>query len=321
MKAIVCYRYGLPEVLQLTDLPIPEPTDCEVRVLVRATTINDWDWSLVRGKPYPYRSFYGISKPKQPIFGVELAGIVDAVGSAVTGFKIGDEVYGDISGHGWGTWAEYVCVKESDIVHKPREMNFTEAAALPHASILAWQGLVDAGHLKQGQKILINGAGGGVGACAVQIAKTFGAHITGVDHGDKFTMMGDLGFDQVLDYRKQDFTKSGEQFDLILDAKTMKWPLSYLRVLKPTGRYITIGGGPARLLQILALKPIVSLITKKHLQIVALKPNKGLEHIDLLYKEGKIKPIIDGPYPFEAIPEQLARFGDGKHLGKIVITV
>ena len=321
MKAIVCHNYGPPNSLRLEDVPKPNPAANEVLVKVVATTINDWDWSLVRGKPLVYRTFYGLTKPKKSIFGVELAGVIEEIGDEVTNLAKGDKVYGDVSLSGWGTWAEYVCVPENTLVHIPSGMGYIDASALPHASILAWQGLVEIGKLQKGWKILINGAGGGVGTIGLQIAKAWDVNVTGVDSLQKFPMMEKLGFDQLIDYRKVDFTKKGEKYDLILDTKTTRFPLAYFRALKPEGKYVTVGGDPIRLLQMVSLKPLLSLISSKKLKFVALKPNEGLEHIGKLFTEGKIKPMIDGPYSLEEIPKLLEYFGEARHKGKIVINV
>lgn len=321
MKAIVCYKYGSPKDLQLVEVPRPIPLAGEVLVKVKATTINDWDWSLVRGKPYAYRLIYGLTKPKRPIFGVELAGIVEEVGDKVANFQIGDSVYGDISLNDWGAWAEYTAVPENALKRIPTGMSFIEASALPHASLLAWQGLVNDGKLKDGQKILINGAGGGVGSLGLQIAKIRGAHVTGVDSYQKLPMMEKLGFDELIDYRQEDFTKKDQQYDLILDAKTTRSPFAYLKALKARGKYVTVGGSLSRLLQMVILKPIISSFSSKSLKILALKPNEGLEQIGELFTKGKLKPVIDGPYALEEIPRLLKYFGEGRHKGKIVIIV
>ncbi len=321
MKAIVCRSYGVPSELQLTKVTLTQPKSNEVLVRVCATAINDWDWSLVRGKPLAYRLIYGLFKPKKSIFGVELAGIVEQVGAEVTKFSMGDKVYGDISLAGMGAWAEFASVTEDALVAIPDGMSFEEAAALPHASILAWQGLVDRGQLQNGENLLINGAGGGVGTCGVQIASAMGARVTGVDHEKKLSMMKDLGFEHVIDYQKEDFTRNGQKYDLILDAKTTRWPLAYLRSLKPGGKYVTVGGSPVRLLLMALFKPFLKIFSRKELHILALKPNEGLDRIGEHFQEGKIKPIIDGPYPLEEIPQLLQYFGEGKHQGKIVITI
>ena len=321
MKAVLCYKYGSPDVLQIKDIPKPVPTGKEVLVKVKATTINDWDWSLVRGKPYVYRLIFGLFKPKKPIFGVELAGVVEACGPAVSRFKPGDRVYGDVSLVGWGGWAEFASVPEQALLAIPQPMSFEEAASLPHAAALAYQGLVTEGGLSEGQKILINGGGGGVGTLGVQMAKTVNIHVTGVDSQEKFPMMRELGFDELIDYKKTDFTKTGEQYDLILDTKSTRPPRSYLKALKPDGKYVTVGGGVFRMLQLAVWKGLFSSRSQKQLKILALKPNEGLEKVAEWFLAGQVRTVIDGPYPLEQIPELLEYFGNGRHKGKIVISL
>ena len=295
MKAIVCRQYGPPASLKVEDIPIPSPTEHEVLIRVKATAINDWDWALLRGKPLLYRLMFGLTKPKKQVFGVELSGIVESVGTSVSKFKVGDRVYGDISLAGFGAWAEYVSVSESALVSMPDSMSFETATALPHASLLAYQGLITTGGLKDGQRLLINGAGGGVGSLGVQMAKTMDVHATGIDSQEKQAMMLELGYDTVLDYRETDYTKTGEQYNLILDNKTMKGPFSILHALKPGGMYASVGGKVGLILLIVLLKGIISLFSSKKLQIVSLKPNEGLGYIGELYEQGIIKPVIDGP--------------------------
>lgn len=317
MKAIVVSKYGPPEQLELKELPTPSPKEQEVLVKVHATAVNDYDWSLVRGKPYLYRLMFGLLKPKGPVPGIELAGTIEAVGKGVSSFKIGDEVYGDISEFGWGSFAEGCCVNEKALVLKPSKMTFEEAAAISHASMLAAQGLVDVGKIEKGQKVLINGAGGGMGTFGLQIAKIFDAEVTGVDSGEKLTMMKSLGFDHLIDYQKEDFTKNKQQYHLILDAKTTRAPSAYLRSLKPNGRYVTVGGELGRLFQIFLARKL----GKKKVFLVGLKQNKDLAWINELYLAGRIKPVIDGPYTLGEIPRLLQYFGEGKHQGKIVIRI
>ena len=262
----------------------------------------------------------GCLNPKKNVFGVELAGVVEQCGSEVTKFKPGDQVYGDVSLAGWGGWAEYASVPQNALVPIPHEMSFKEAASLPHASMLAYQGLIQDGKLVEGQKILINGAGGGMGTLGIQIAKTFGVEITGVDSGDKLEMMKEMGFDHVIDYKNEDFTNNGQAYDLILDAKTTRSPLSYLKSLKPGGRYVTAGGDLGRIMQLVLLKKLVHIFSNKSLHLIMLKPNEGLEYIHNLYTNNKLSPLIDGPYPIEDIPKLLDYFGRGEHQGKIVIS-
>ncbi|RAI89407.1 NAD(P)-dependent alcohol dehydrogenase [Algoriphagus yeomjeoni] len=322
MKAIFFEKYGKPEkVLSLKEVAMPIPEDYEVLIKIHATAINDYDWSMVRGKPYLYRLMFGLFKPKNPIAGMELSGVIEGIGSKVGKLKVGDSVYGDISQFGFGTFAEYVSIHEDAVVIKPDELSFEKAAAIPHASTLALQALRHIGEIKKGQKVLINGGGGGVGTIGLQLAKLSHCHVTGVDSGEKLVMMKSLGYDEVIDYKKTDFTKTGEKYDLILDCKTNKSPFAYLRAMKPTGIYVTIGGNIGSLLSILFWGKILSLFTKKSLQILSLKPNEGLDEIAQLVIQNKVTPEIDGPYPLEDTARLIHYFGEGKHKGKIVIRV
>lgn len=319
MKALVITKYGSPDFIELKDIPKPKPKENEVLVKVHATTVNDYDWSLMRGKPFIYRLMFGMRKPRvRP--GMELSGTVEAVGENVSALEVGDAVYGDTSNHGFGAFAEYMAVNEKALVRKPENMSFEEAAAIPHAAMLAYQGL-ELGKIQNGQKILINGAGGGVGTFALQLAQLYDAEVTGVDTGPKLEMMKALGFDHLIDYKKQDFTRNGERYDLILDAKTNRSTFAYLRSLKPHGKYVTVGGHLGRLLQLVLLKPIISALGNKSVFLLGLRANKDLAYIKELFEAGKIKPVIDGPYPLEKTPELIQYFGEGKHAGKVVITV
>ena len=321
MKAIIITKYGSPETLQLKEIEKPVPQENEVLVRIHSFAINDYDWSLVRGKPYLYRLIFGIFKPKRKIPGMELSGTIEELGANVTLFKNGDAVYGDISNYGFGGFAEYICINQKALKLKPEKMSFEEAASIPHAAMLAVQGLIDYGEVQQGQQILINGGGGGVGTLALQIAKQFTAEVTGVDTGEKLKMMNSIGFDHITDYRKEDFTKNDEHYDLILDTKTNRSTFSYLKALKAGGRYVTVGGNLNRLLQMFFLKPLINLFSKKKIFIVALKPNKDLDYIHKLFEANKIKCIIDGPYSLSEVPRKIQYFGEGKHSGKVVITV
>ena len=276
MKAVIYNKYGGPEVLQVKEIEKPFPKNNEVLIKVHAVSINDWDWGLLHGD-FVNRMLNGLLKPKRKILGSDIAGHIEAVGKNITRFKTGDDVYGDLSGQ-WGGFAEYVCARETALVLKPASMRFEEAAAIPQAAMLAVQGLIDKGKIQPGQKLLMNGAGGGVGTFALQIAKTYGIEVTGVDKTNKLDMLRSLGFDHVIDYTKEDFTKSGQRYDLILDVKTNRPILDYLCVLNPKGIYVTVGGDISRLLQALLLRPWISRLYKKHIQIVALKPNKDLDY-------------------------------------------
>ena len=321
MKGIVLTRYGPPSALQVGQLAKPTPKDREVLVKVRATAVNDWDWCFVRGKPLIYRLLFGLSKPKVTVLGAEVAGTVEALGDGANEFQPGDHVYGDTSEAGFGGFAEYVCVRQNALHHKPPQMSFEEAAALPHAAMLALQGLVDVGQIQQGEKVLINGAGGGVGIIGVQIAKQYGAEVTGVDSAHKLDTLRAVGFDHVIDYQQQDFTANGEHYELIVDTKTSRSPSKYLRSLSPGGRYVTVGGHWPRLLQLLCVAPFVSSLSDKRVHIVALKPNKDLAYVNDLFETKGLQCVIDGPYPLNDVPQAIQRFGEAKHVGKVVITV
>ena len=321
VQAIVFHQYGPPEILQLAEIPKPEPGEGEVLVKVRATAVNDWDWSFVRGKPWLYRLMFGLTKPKVNVLGAEVAGTVEAVGRGATRFQAGDAVYGDISEAGFGGFAEYVCVREDALGPKPPKMTFEQATAIPHAAMLAYQGLVDVGQIQPGEKVLINGAGGGVGTLGVQIAKQFDAEVTGVDSAAKLDMLRSMGFDHVLDYRRDDFTQGERKYDLILDTKTNRSVFRYLRVLRPGGRYVTVGGQTPRLLQVFFLGSLLARIWGKSARLVALKPNKDLGYVNDLFESHGLECAIDGPYPLRETPQAIQRFGEAKHLGKVVITV
>ncbi|PRY85025.1 NAD(P)-dependent alcohol dehydrogenase [Mongoliibacter ruber] len=321
MKAIILKEYGLPNLLEIGEVSKPIPDDGEVLVRIHSTSINDWDWGMVRGKPFVIRMIYGLKKPKINIPGVDISGKIEALGNKVSSFKIGDEIYCDLSECGFGGFAEYVCVPEKVLSKKPSNISFNDASALPHAGILALQGLVEKGKVKSGQSILINGAGGGVGTLGIQILKSYGLEVTGVDSDVKLDLMKSLGFDSVLDYKKVEFTENGEKYDLILDTKTNRSAFKYIRSLKKNGTYITVGGSMSRLFQILILGSFVSLFTGKRLKILSLEPNKGLDQITKLVEKGQLKPVIDGPHKFDQIPKLIQYFGEGKHLGKIVIEI
>jgi NADPH:quinone reductase-like Zn-dependent oxidoreductase len=250
---------------------------------------------------------------------MELSGVIEEIGEGVTQFKKGDAVYGDISEFGFGSFAEYIAINEKALVLKPEDMSFEEATAIPHAALLAYQGLVEKGKIQNGQKILINGAGGGVGTFALQIAKMYDAKVTGVDTGDKLQNMKAIGYDEVIDYKKENFTKRGERYDLILDAKTSQPTWAYLKALKPKGKYVTVGGTAGNLILFGLTSGLISILTGKKFLLLALQPNQELDTINQLYAEGKIKPSIDGPYAFEEIPRLIQYFGEGKHTGKVVV--
>ena len=321
MKAITYQKYGSPDVLELKEVEKPSPKDNEVLIKVHAVSINDWDWGLLQGTPFVNRLENGLLKPKKnKILGSDIAGRIEAVGKNVEQFQPGDEVFGDLTGN-WGGFAEYVCARENALALKPDSMTFDEAAAIPQAAMLAVQSLRDKGQIQSGQKLLINGAGGGVGAFGVQIAKLYGVEVTGVDSSGKLDMMRSIGFDHVIDYAKEDFTKNGQCYDLILDNKMNRSIFDYMRALSPNGIYITVGGSMAFLFQAFLLGPLISMFSKKSIRIVVLKPNKDLAYMNELFEAGKVKPVIDGPFKLSEVPEAIRYFGEGNHKGKVVITL
>lgn len=321
MKAVIYTEYGGPECLRMAEVPKPQPLDNEVVVKVRAVSVNDWDYALLQRDLFN-RLMNGLSKPKRHIIGSDIAGQIESVGKGVKKFKPGDEVYGDLSGK-WGGFAEYVCANEDALALKPASMTFEEAAAIPQAAMLAVQGLIDKGNLQPGQTLLINGAGGGVGTFGIQIAQALGVNnITVVDNGTKLTMLKSLGATHCIDYTKEDFTKNGLTYDLILDAKTNRQTSDYLRALNPDGKYVTVGGDLSRLLKIFLSMPWVNRVSKKQVRIVALKPNKDLVYINRLYEAGQLKCVIDEHhYKLEDATDAMRYFASADHNGKIVITI
>ena len=320
MKAIIYSKYGLPDVLHLEDVPEPTPKNDGVLVKVHAASINDWDWGLLRGKPLLNR-FTGPLRPKYKILGTDIAGRVEAVGKNVTRFQVGDDVFGDLSNSGFGGFAEYVCATESALSIKPAGMTFEQAAATPHAAVLALQGLRYKRPIQPGQKVLFNGAGGGAGTFAVQIAKSLGAEFTGVDSAMKLDMLGSRGADHVIDYVQQDFTRTGERYDRIIDVQAHRSVADYKRALKPGGICVLIGGSIPRIFLAGLIGPIASITGDKTIRILMHKANKDLEYISELFEAGKLSPVIDKTYPLSEVPDALLRFGAAQAHGKIVITV
>ena len=321
MKAVVYREYGSPDVLRLEEFEQPRPKESEVLVRVHATSINDWDWALIHGE-ITNRLLNGLTKPKLRILGGDVAGRVEAVGTGVSSFQQGDAVYGDLCMAGFGAFAEYVCAPADALVKKPEAMTFEQAAAIPQAGMLAVQGLIDVGCIGSGKsRVLINGAGGGVGTFALQLAKTYDVEVTCVDSAGKLEQLRALGADHVIDYQKQDFTRLGQHYDLILDPKTNRSPFDYVRVLNRRGIYATVGGQPLRLLQAFLLGRLISATQNTHIRVVALKPNKDLDFMNAQFDAGNLVPIIDGPYKVEDIADAFRHFARADHIGKIVITL
>ena len=320
MKALIRDRYGLPDVLEVRDIPQPAPGDGEVLIRVHAASINDWDWGLLQGPTLPL-----VPRPPKPILGSDVAGEVVALGGRIQRLRVGDQVHGDLSrmgAGGWGGFAEYVCARENSLVPKPARMTFEQAAALPQAGQLAVQALLANGPLKPGQTVLINGAGGGVGTIAVQIAKAQGAEVTGVDSAGKFEMMRAIGFDHVIDYQREDFNRNGRRYDLIIDTKTNRGPLEYLRSLNSGGTYATVGGAEMkRLFTILLTGWAIGLATGRKLRLIGYKANRDLPYLNDLFEAGQLVPVLDGPYLLTQGADAFRHFGSGNHQGKVIITM
>ena len=324
MKAIVYRKYGSPDVLGLEEVEKPTPAGDEVLVEIHAASINSWDFDLLRGVR-GFTRLSGLFKPRNPILGTDIAGQVEAVGRDVKQLQPGDEVFGEVSKRfislGWGGFADYVCARENSMLMKPPGMTFEEAAAIPQVGALALGGLRYNGQIQPGQRVLMNGAGGGVGTFVVQIAKHFGAEVTGVDSPDKLDMLRSIGADHVIDYTLEDFTRNGQRYDLIIDVAASRSTFDYKRSLSPGGAYGVIGGSQLRFFQTMFLGFWISMIGSKKMGTVSAKPNEGLDFILELFEAGKVRPIIDRTYPLSETREAFRYFGGGQVQGKIVITM
>ncbi len=320
MKAIVRTRYGPPDVLQFTEVAKPTPNDNEVLIKLYAASVNPLDLFQLRGAPL-IRAIPGMRKPKPPILGCDIAGRVEAAGSQVKQFQPGDDVFG-VTGFTGGGFAEYACATEDKLSLKPANLSFEEAASVPIAAITALQGLRDKGRIRPGQKVLIDGASGGVGTFAVQIAKSFGAEVTAVCSTGKVDTARSLGADHVIDYTREDFTRSGQRYDLILGANAHHSIFDYRRALSQNGIYVIAGGGMARILQGLLLASLLSRMgSKKACFFIANINQKDLAFLKDLLETGKVVPVIDRRYPLSEAAEAL-RYLEQKHArGKVVLTV
>src|SRR4028118_2146712 len=320
MRSIVYTEYGLPDVLQLKEVERPTPKDNEVLIKVHAVSVNASDWESLRGRPL-YARLRGLRKPRKRILGSDIAGQVEAVGTNVKQFQLGDEVFGDILDY-MGGFAEYVCAPENKLALKPASMTFEEAAAIPQAAVIALQGMRDKGQVQSGQRVLINGAGGGAGTFAVQLGKLYGAEVTGVDNTGKLNFMRSLGADHVIDYTREDFTKNGERYDLILDVVAHRSVFAYKRALRSNGSYFLAGGSVATIFQILLLGAWIRATTGKRIRILAVQPNtEDVDYMKELIEAGKVAPVIDKTYPLSEVPEAIGYVGEGDARGKVVITV
>ena len=318
MKAIVYTKYGPPGVLQLTELEKPTPKDNQVLVKVHAASVNAMDWRRFTMTPILVRLMGGLLKPKNTSLGVDLAGQVEAVGATVKQFQPGDEVFGVAP----GAFAEYVCAGETKLALKPANVSFEAAAAVPIAAFTALQGLRDKGQIQTGQKVLINGASGGVGTFAVQIAKSFGAEVTAVCSTRNLDMVRSIGADHVVDYTEEDFTKNGRHYDLILAVNGYRPILDYRRALSPGGIYVVLGGSMAQVFQGLLLGPLVSRVGSKKMGFLLAHSNqKDLVFMGELLEAGKVVPVIDRRYPLSEVAEAMRYLAEEHAKGKVVITV
>jgi NADPH:quinone reductase-like Zn-dependent oxidoreductase len=321
MKAAVYTRYGPPDVVQITDVEKPSPQDDEVLIRVRAASVNPLDWHFMRGTPYFLRIMTGLLNPKDPRLGVDVAGQVEAVGRNVTQFQPGDAVFGSCR----GAFAEYACTPESALVTKPENVTFEQAASVPVAAYTALQGLRDKGQLQPGHKVLINGAAGGVGTLAVQIAKSFGAEVTGVCSTRNVDLVRSLGADRVIDYTQEDFTKGGQRYDLIFDCVGNHSLSAYRRVLSPKGTYIAVGGPSGRwmigaLAGSVAALVLSRFVSQNFVMVLAKRSKEDLTLVQKLMESGKVTPVIDKRYRLSEVPEAIRYLEEGHARGKVVIT-
>jgi NADPH:quinone reductase-like Zn-dependent oxidoreductase len=322
MNAIVQHAYGSPDVLQLAEVPTPTPGDGEVLVRVRAASVNAGDWHLMRADPFFLRLMYGgLLHPKHQILGSDVAGTVEAVGPGVTAFEPGDDVFGDVSGYGFGAFAEYVAAPTDAFVPLPAGAMYEQAAAVPVAGLAALQALRDDVGVGPGDRVLVNGASGGVGTFAVQIAKHFGAEVTGVCSTRNVDLVRSLGADRVVDYTRADVTGRDERYDLVLDAAAFRSPLAYRPLLAPGGAYVLIGGSTARFFQTMLLGPWV----RRHgirMAVHVSKPNRDdLAVLKGLVERGAVTPAIDRTYPLAEVPDAIRRLEARRVRGKVVISV
>jgi len=320
MKAVVYTRYGPPDVLRVTNVAAPVPKDNEVLVRVAAVSLNRSDWETLRGKPL-YARIGGPFRPRHHVLGSDIAGRVQAAGPRVTLFRPGQDVFGDILRH-MGGFAQYVCVPEGALAPMPAGMTYAEAAALPQAGAIALQGIRDKGQVQRGQKVLVNGAGGGSGMYAIQLAKLHGAEVTGVDNAEKLEFMRSVGADHVIDYTREDFTANGRAYDLILDLAAHRSAFAYPASLVPGGRYLYVGGSVTTLLQALLAGPVIGRADGRKIRLLAVR--LGVEHLAPmveLCQAGEIATVIDRRYPLSETPAALRYLGEGHAKGKVVIVV
>jgi len=322
MKAIVAPKYGGPEVLQYKEVDKPSPTEGEVLVKIHASSLNAHDFEILRGALTARMG--RLLATKNRVLGSDVAGRVEAVGENVEQLQPGDEIVGDLLYSGLGAFAEYVCAPEKAFTLKPASMTFEEAATYPQAAIIALQALRDKRPIQPGQKVLINGAGGGMGTFGIQLAKYWGAEVTGVDSAMKLDMMRSIGADYVIDYAQEDFTRSRKRYDVIVDTVAQRSIFKYKRTLSPNGLFVILGGSRGPLLQAALLGPLISRFGNKHLGINWWsKPynKEDMDFLEELFEAGKVVPVIDRQVQLSEVSEALKDLEDGHVLGKIVVTM
>jgi NADPH:quinone reductase-like Zn-dependent oxidoreductase len=317
VKAIYYDHYGAPDVLSLLEVPQPKPKQGEVLVRIRAASINSWDWDMIRGEPWIVR-MWGLTGPRYKIPGADIAGVVEDVGADVTKFKKGDEVFGDMCESGWGGYAEYKCAKETALTLKPSDISFEQAAAMPQAGLMALQGIEKSG-ISKGEKLLMNGAGGGVGTFVIQIAKSMGIEVTVVDSGAKLPALRGLGADHLINYQQQDFTRSDEKYDVIVDVVAGRSVFSYSRALTRRGQLIIIGGDMSVLFGSLVVGRMISQRNGQKFGMLAYRVNEGLDKMIAMFRQGMLTPIIDSVFPLEKTADAFRHFASGKFVGKVMI--
>ena len=320
MKALVRHVYGSPDVLHVEEVPMPTVGDGDMLVKVHAASANAGDWHLLRGTPLPFRLVEGVRTPRHRIIGTDIAGRVEAVGKAVTEFRPGDDVFGELSRCGFGAYAAFVAAPEKAFALKPTNLSFEESAALPTAGYTALQGLRK-GHIQRGQRVLIHGASGGVGTFAVQIAKSFGAAVTGVCSTRNLEMIRSIGADCPLDYTRQDFTLSGHRYDLIIAANGDRSIWDYRRALAPHGHYVMTGGSNRQLTDALLFGPWLSLGGQKMGNLLVKPTQADLLLLKELCETGQVKPVIDRRYSLDDVPEAIRYIETGHASGKVVVTI
>lgn len=320
MKAMSWHDYGAIDQIQIIEIELPVPKANEILIRVHAASINSWDWEVIQGTPWINRAEHRLSS-KYDILGADVAGRVEAVGSSVSRFKVGDEVYGDLSDCHWGGFAEFVTADQDAVFPKPNNLTYAQAAAVPQAGLLALQGLRDKGGINTGEKVLINGASGGVGTFAIQLAKLWETEITAVCSTGKMDLVRELGADHVIDYTRQDFTQTGQQYDLILDVQACHSVADCKRALSSNGRYVVVGGDTAIINRVMWQGLWSTVTGGPKLGLLLHKANKGLADLSELLGQGSIKPIIDRCYPLEQLAEAMRYFSEGRTRGKLVITM